>query len=119
MNAVETDAPRRRRSQRVAATLPVLVKWTTAEGFHATALAKTNIFNAHGALLVIRSPLDIPGDLELTGPESQETVGARVVARGEFSPLAEVRVAVEFERPSENFWGFPIALDPPEDGLNP
>jgi len=116
MNTVETDGPRRRRSQRVAATLPVLVKWITLEGFHATALAKTKIFNAHGALLLIRSPLDIPEDLELTGPESKETVGARVVARGEFSPLALVRLAVEFEQPSETFWGVPIALTPPDSG---
>lgn len=114
MNTLETEAPRRRRSQRVTATLPVLVKWTTVEGFHATALARTKIFNAHGALLVIRSPLDIPDKLELTGPETRKTVGARVVARGEFSPLALVRVAVEFEHACESFWGVPIALTPPE-----
>jgi len=114
MSKAETEAPRRRRSQRVTATLPVVVKWTTPEGFHAMALAKTRIFNAHGALLVIRSPLDIPEKLEVTGMESKETVGAHVVARGEFSPLAHVRVAVEFERPSETFWGFPIAITLPD-----
>ena len=114
MNTLETEALRRRRSQRVTATLPVLVKWVTVEGFHATALARTKIFNAHGALLLIRSPLDIPQNLELTGPESKETVGARVVARGEFSPLALVRLAVEFEQPSETFWGVPISLTPPD-----
>ena len=114
MSTAETEGPRRRRSQRVTATVPVLVKWITVEGFRATALAKTRIFNAHGALLVIRSPLEIPEALELTGPENTETVGARVVARGEFSPLAQVRVAVEFEQPSETFWGVPIALSPPD-----
>ncbi|MGH9803934.1 MAG: hypothetical protein ACRD4D_02085 [Candidatus Acidiferrales bacterium] len=114
MSKPETEEPRRRRSQRVVATVPVLVKWTTVDGFHATALAKTRIFNAHGALLVIRSPLDIPEKLRLTGLESHETVGAHVVARGEFSPLALVRVAVEFEQPRENFWGVPIAIIPPD-----
>ena len=114
MSTAETGALRRRRSQRITATVPVLVKWTTVEGFRATALAKTRIFNAHGALLVIRSPLEIPEVLELTGSESQETLGVRVVARGEFSPLALVRVAVEFEQPSESFWGVPTAITPPE-----
>lgn len=105
---------KRRRSQRVVATLPVEVRWVTSEGFHVTVLAKSKIFNAHGALLRIRSPMAIPGEVELAGPNDPETLQARVVARGEFSPIAPMHVAVEFVAPSETFWGVPIPPMPPD-----
>lgn len=105
---------RRRRSQRVAATLPVLVRWISSEGFHVTALGKSKVFNAHGALLLVRSPMVIPGEVELIAPNHQETLPARVVARGEFSPIVPMHLAVEFTVPSETFWGLPIPPMPPD-----
>lgn len=113
---ITSDSPtfRRRRSQRVAATLPVFVRWISSEGFHVTALGKSKVFNAHGGLLLVRSPMTIPPEVELVGPNREEILPARVVARGEFSPIAPMHLAVEFDIPSETFWGVPIPPMPPD-----
>src|SRR3989304_2705492 len=81
---VELNSPHsnKRRSPRVVATVTMQVKWTTSEGFRVTALAQTNVFNAHGALLSIKSPLAIPREIEVTRPGLTESIQARVVDGG-------------------------------------
>jgi hypothetical protein len=107
---VEHNSPHanQRRSPRVVATVSLQVKWTTSEGFRVTTLAQTSVFNAHGALLNIKSPLAIPREIEVSRPDLTESVPARVVDAGKFSPNVPTRVAVELVRPSETLWG--IAL---------
>jgi len=102
----------KRRSPRVVATVTLQVKWTTSEGFRVTTLAQTNVFNAHGALLNIKSPLAIPRQIEVSRPDLSETVPARVVDTGKFSPNVPTRVAVELAHPSETLWGISIPSDP-------
>ncbi len=101
----------RRRSQRVVATETVQVTWTTVEGWRAAALATTKNFNAHGALLDFKAPIALPSEVELSRPDGDETIPARVVDASTFAPNARVRVTVEFAAPSETFWG--IATPPP------
>jgi hypothetical protein len=98
----------KRRSPRVVATVTLQVKWTTPEGFRVTTLAQTNVFNAHGALLNIKSPLAIPREIEVSHPDLTETVAARVVDTGKFSPNVPTRVAVELAHPSQTLWGIPL-----------
>ncbi len=101
-----------RRSQRVVAAVAIEVKWTTEEGFTVTALARTDVFNAHGALINIKSPLIIPPDIQICRPDHTEAIRARVVDAGSFSPNVPTRVAIELEQPSETVWGIVI---PPLD----
>jgi hypothetical protein len=98
----------RRRSMRVVATVTVQVRWTTVEGFRAAAVATTNVFNAHGALLSIKSPIALPFEIELARPGAEESIPARVIDSTAFSPNIPTRVAVELGKPSPDFWGIPV-----------
>jgi hypothetical protein len=110
-----SEKSNRRRSTRVVAAVPVQVKWTTVEGFRAAALATTSVFNSHGALLSIKSPIALPFDVELTRTGSGKTIPARVIDASTFSPNVRARVAVELDDPTDSFWGIPVP-PLPQDG---
>lgn len=105
----------RRRSTRVVATVTVQVRWVTVEGFRAAALATTNVFNAHGALLSVKSPIALPFEIELTRPGLEESIPAHVIDSTAFSPNIPTRVAVELGAPSHDFWGVPVPPLPQEE----
>jgi hypothetical protein len=90
------------------ASVPVQVRWTTVEGFQAAALATTSVFNAHGALLSIKSPIALPFEVELTRTGRAEAIPARVIDAGAFSPNIPARVAIELDAPTDTFWGVPV-----------
>jgi len=101
----------------VVGNVPVQVRWTTAEGFRAAALATTSVFNAHGALLSIKSPIALPFEIELSRSGTDEMLPARVIDASAFSPNIPTRVAVELDAPSDSFWGI-IVPSPPQDAPN-
>lgn len=111
-----SEGSNRRRSPRVVANVPVQVRWTTVEGFRAAALATTSVFNAHGALLSLKSPIALPFEIELSRAGSDKTFHARVIDASAFSPNIPTRVAVELDSPSDSFWGLsvsPVTKDVP------
>ncbi len=108
----------RRRSQRVLLVIPVEVAWTTKEGQRFKEDAETQVVNAHGALLRMKTALAISAEVELTRPRTRQSTRARVVWTGDVVEEDEMtRVAVELAVPSETFWG--VSIPPilkPRDG---
>lgn len=104
----DLEKSNRRRSTRVVATVTVQVRWTTVEGFRAAAVAYTNVFNAHGALLSLKSPIPLPFEVEISRPGKEIEIPARVVDSSAFSPNIPTRVAVELDAPDDTFWGIPV-----------
>jgi hypothetical protein len=107
----ESDPKNRRRSQRVALQVAVVLKATLLDGRSVQVQAFTSAVNAHGGLL--ESPVELAANQKflLFNPHFGKDVGCRVVgAKGPSSALYEV--AFEFDSRSPQFW--PIAF-PPED----
>jgi len=73
--------------------------------------AETQVVNAHGGLLRMRTHLHMGQSFLLRNPKNKQEVGCRVV-RSEDEGMDFYRVAFEFDRPSPNFW--PIVF-PPSD----
>jgi hypothetical protein len=125
----------RRRSERVLLAVPLEVSWTTNTGARVVKRAKTEVVNAHGALLRLKTSIPTETNVRLTrifpepeitfdlkpaptgsradGAQPQEppTGSARVVwARDPEPPDGLARVGVELYVPSQKFWGisFPV-----------
>lgn len=99
----------RRRSQRVLLVIPVEVAWSTREGLRVQEHAETEVVNAHGALLRMKTLLPISEEVELIRPRTSQLTRARVVWAGDVAEEDEMtRVAVELAVPSETFWGVSI-----------
>ncbi len=106
---VPSTGAERRRSQRVLLVIPVEVTWTTRDGRRLKENAETQVVNAHGALLRMKTTLPLSAEVELTRPRTQQSVLARVVWAGDVAEQDEMpRVAVELAVPSETFWGVSI-----------
>ena len=95
----------RRRSPRVRLTVPLEVVWTQEGGVRVSQQAETELFNAQGGLLRMKTGLPIPMEIRLINPQTQETARARVVGYRESRPKGVVRVAVELASASRTFWG--------------
>ncbi len=107
--SVPPPGAERRRSQRVLLVIPVEVAWTTAEGLRVAENAETEVVNAHGALLRMKTFLPISVEVELMRPRTRQSALARVVWTGDLAEEDEwTRIAVELAVPSETFWGVSI-----------
>ena len=107
----QSNPKNRRRSQRVALQVAVLVKATLQDGRSVQVQAFTAAVNAHGGLL--ESPVKLADNQKilLFNPHFGRDVGCKVVrVEGSSSDLYEV--AFEFDCRSPQFW--PITF-PPED----
>jgi hypothetical protein len=107
----ESDSRNRRRSQRVALQVSVLLRAALIDGKSVQLQAFTSAVNAHGGLL--ETPVRLAADqrILLINPYTRNDIGCRVVrVDGPSQDLYEV--AFEFDRPNPQFW--PIAF-PPED----
>ena len=95
----------RRRSPRVRLAVPLKATWTNEQGRRINEYAETEVFNAQGGLLCMKTGLPIAMEIELTNPRTQETARARVVGFREARPKGVLRVAVELASASRTFWG--------------
>jgi len=98
----------RRRSPRLRVVLPVEMRWLTGEGPHAEGV-ETEVVNAHGALLRLKTRLNIPPELELRNPQTGQSTPAHAVWK-DTKPDGTVTLAVALEAPGEAFWG--VDLEP-------
>jgi hypothetical protein len=111
VDKASTDTSNRRRSQRVALQVALLLSVLTADGNRKQARALTQVVNAHGGLL--ESSLTVPVNQEIvlinltTGKEAR----CRVVRTEQLSSEVAA-MAFEFKQPTAQFW--PISF-PPED----
>jgi hypothetical protein len=99
-----------RRSERVLMDLPIIVSGESAD--HRAFLEETFTVtvSAHGALMMLATKVALGQKLVLTNPANQGRREARVAYLGHpHAGLAQV--AVEFVRPSPEFW--PLVSPPP------
>jgi hypothetical protein len=110
----------RRRSQRVLLVIPVDIAWTGKDGKPVKVAAETEVVNAHGALLRMKSQgillSAIPKEIDLTHRHTGKTTKARIVGGGSSAQAQDgmMRIAVELDVASESFWGVTLPPAPAE-----
>ena len=74
----------------------------------------SQVVNAHGGLLQLKTHLHVGQSFVLTNPKTGAEVGCRVV-RTEESGMEFYNTAFEFDQPTPNFW--PIVFPPADWGV--
>lgn len=100
-----TGEKSRRRSERVFLVVPIDVVWRRSDGLRVRESARTEVVNAHGALLRINTHLPRGTEVELIHHKTHQSTRARVVGTYPNQPDGVPRVAVELSVPSATFWG--------------
>jgi len=108
------DPQNRRRSERVMLRMAVVVLAENEERQQIQEQAQTQVVNAHGGLLKMRSHLHVGQSFLLSNPRGGMETSCRVV-RTEDVGLEFYNVAFEFDHPAPNFW--PIVFPPADWGV--
>lgn len=100
-----------RRSQRILLAVSVLVSGQHANGAPFSERAKTQVVNAHGAMILLRETVVIGQRIKIKNLATNEETGCTVV---DISPgSTEIpEVGVAFTKPAPGFWRVSF---PPED----
>lgn len=106
----------RRRSERVMLRMSVMVLAENEERQQIQEEAKTQVVNAHGGLMRMRSHLHVGQSFLLNNPQNGHEISCRVV-RIEESGMEFYNIAFEFDRPDPKFW--PVTFPPVDWGLRP
>jgi hypothetical protein len=104
----------RRRSSRVAIDMPVEVFAQAENGKVFREETRTTNVSAHGALLILGSPVQIKPSVLLINKTTRIEVQCRVISLKE-TEKGKVELSVEFLIPQPRFWGISF---PPEDWNN-
>lgn len=96
----ETAARDRRRSPRIIARIPLVVRPIQAPGAVLTA-----VINLHGALILSPVLFSSGTILEIKNPRTELTAQARVVWSGGEDGSGIYKLGVEFEKAAPDFWG--------------
>lgn len=91
--------------------MKVLVNAENVERKRQQEEAMTQVVNAHGGLLKMRTELHVGQPMLLVNPQNKVEQSCRVV-RIEDTPDGDFAVAFEFDKPNPKFW--PVVF-PPED----
>ena len=112
---METQAQQnRRRSERVLLRMSVMVLAENEEHRQFQEEAKTQVVNAHGGLMVMRTHLHMGQSFLLKNPQTGTEMSCRVV-RVDETGTEYFHIAFEFDRPAPKFW--PITFPPMDWGL--
>jgi len=109
-----SNSPVRRRSSRVSIAIPVEIFGQAANGKMFREEICTTAVNAHGALLVLPSRIEIKPSILLINKNTSIEVQCRVIYQKD-AEKGKAELGVEFVAPQPRFWG--IAF-PPEDWNN-
>jgi hypothetical protein len=109
------DQKNRRRSERVMLRMTLLVLAENEERLQVQEQAHSQVVNAHGGLLQMKSHLHVGQPFVLTNPKNGMEIGCRVV-RSEDANSELFNIAFEFDSPAPNFW--PVVF-PPADWCVP
>ena len=93
----------RRRSKRVKARVPVVVRFQTADKHSISEKTHTMIVNDHGALILLAAAVEVQQIIRLENVASGEELLCRVTSLGH-SFMGKTQVAVEFIMPTPGFW---------------
>lgn len=100
----------KRRSQRVRARIPIVVR--VQDSKHGKPeQTQTMIVNAHGALIILSTPVSANQFIIVENPKTKQELLCRVAKLGP-TFMGKTQVAVEFIKPSPDFWGMD---SPPQD----
>jgi hypothetical protein len=102
---------KRRRSQGILLSVPVLVQAGAAEEQPCVEETQTLVVNAHGALIALTMKVEFGQALRVKNRKSQEEQQCRVAFLGSVH-LGKTQVGVEFVEPAPQFWHINF---PPED----
>jgi hypothetical protein len=102
MPKVEPRPEKRRRSKRINARVPVLVHLLDPNKKLVTETTHTVVVNAHGALLLLATPVERQIVIRVENSLSGEELLCRVAHVGP-SFMGKTQVAVEFIKPSASF----------------
>ncbi len=100
-----------RRSSRVTIDIPVEVYGQGADGTVFREETRTQVVNAHGALLLLKTEVGLKQMLLLVHKKTRNEIRCRVAYRKEIRK-GRAEVGMEFLDPSPGFWGIGF---PPED----
>jgi hypothetical protein len=109
-----TNPLTKRRSSRVSIDMPVEVFGQAVNGKVFREETRTTTVNAHGALLVLGSAVQIKPSVLLINKSTSIEVQCRVISVKE-TEKGKVELGVEFVIPQPRFWGISF---PPEDWNN-
>ena len=94
---------RKRRSQRIELSVPVVVHRPPGEGPQFDERTQTLVISAHGALMALADKVAPKQRLLIQNTDSGEQKECRVVYV-EKERTGPTKVAVEFKRPAPSFW---------------
>jgi hypothetical protein len=104
-----SDPVNRRRSERVMLQMRVIVIAEDTQRNSQQEEALTQIVNAHGGLLKMKTDLHVGQPLRLLNPQNNLEQSCRVV-RVEDTAVGDFSVAIEFDQPNPKFW--PVVFPP-------
>jgi hypothetical protein len=93
----------RRRSKRVKARVPVVVRFQDSNKRFISEATHTVIVNEHGALLLLAASVEVDQIIRLENPNLGEELLCRVTSLGP-SFMGKTQVAVELIMPTPGFW---------------
>ena len=94
----------RRRSKRVKARVPVVVRFQDSNKRFISEATHTVIVNEHGALILLAASVEVNQMIRLENPNLGEELLCRVTSLGP-SFMGKTQVAVELIMPTAEFWG--------------
>ncbi len=94
----------RRRSKRIKARIPVVVRFQDSNRKFISETTHTVIVNEHGALILLTASVRVDQIIRLENPSLGEELLCRVTSLGP-SFLGKTQVAVELVMPTPGFWG--------------
>lgn len=104
----------RRRSERVLLRMSVWVLAENEERQPVRDEAKSQVVNAHGGLLQMKSHLHVGQSFLLSNPQTGAEISCRVV-RVDETGIEHYNIAFEFDHPAPKFW--PVTFPPVDWGL--
>lgn len=100
-----------RRSSRVMIDIPVQVTGKTVSGSAFSEDTKTSVVNAHGALLILATTLDVNSTISVKNQKTNAKVGCRVIYQKEIQQ-GRAEMGIEFITANPTFWAITF---PPTD----
>src|ERR1700758_1342418 len=93
----------RRRSKRVKALIPVVIRFQTSDKHPISEKTHTITVNDHGALILLAAPAQVHQIIRVEREDSGEELLGRVTSLGP-SFMGKTQIAVEFIMPTPGFW---------------
>lgn len=94
----------RRRAPRVLLEIPVLVQWREKSGEARVETSMTKVVNAYGALITLKTPVQVGLPVEITNLATQAKAAARVLWVGNPTAEGTLQVGIELGTADAEFW---------------